>query len=233
MLTGALFLTACASLRQAKTPMPHAVAQPGLSAGLLVLLPGLRDRPGDFLKHAFVQDVPTSWRVVAADAHLGYYRNRTLPARLEADVITPQPVRGPLALAGISLGGMGSVLYFCETRDPTLTTLVLLSPFLGDEDIIEQLSSHESLKHWQADPEVGRQFERKLWRCLIDTPWNTGQAPRLWLAFGTEDDLRPGHELLASLLDDEHVERVAGGHDWPTWRRLWAEIAPRALGSSP
>ena len=210
--------------------MPHVIAQDGDQAGLLVLLPGLRDRPQDFIDRAFADPVPPGWRVVAADAHLGYYRNRSLPTRLDADVIGLQSIQDPLIIAGISLGGMGSVLHYCETRDRRIQSLILLSPFLGDQEIIEHVSSYQRPAQWRADPEIGREFEHRLWRCLIDTPWNSDSAPELWLGFGYDDDLRPGHEIVAGLLDSEHVLAVEGGHDWPTWQRLWTELAPKALG---
>jgi len=43
----------------------------------------------------------------------------------------------------------------------------------------------------------------------------------LYLGFGRSDRFCAAHELLAATLPPESVDVIDGGHDWPTWFRLW------------
>ena len=43
----------------------------------------------------------------------------------------------------------------------------------------------------------------------------------LWLGYGSEDRFAGGHALMAAVLAPHQVTTLAGGHDWPTWLRLW------------
>ena len=41
------------------------------------------------------------------------------------------------------------------------------------------------------------------------------------LGLGRQDRFADRHALLAAVLPAGDVDWVSGGHDWPTWRRLW------------
>ena len=45
--------------------------------------------------------------------------------------------------------------------------------------------------------------------------------PPLHLGLGREDRFAERHRVLAAALEPGEVDTVPGGHDWPTWRRLW------------
>ena len=69
---------------------------------------------------------------------------------------------------------------------------------------------------------------RKLWRSLkpYATQKDPSGKPALFLGYGLEDRLAPGHRLLSASLPADRVFTTAGGHDWPAWKRLWAEMLP-------
>src|SRR5690625_6784033 len=54
--------------------------------------------------------------MLAADAHFGYYRERTFVQRLHEDIILPARQQGyqHIWLLGLSMGGFGAVLYCNE-----------------------------------------------------------------------------------------------------------------------
>ena len=56
---------------------------------LVVLLPGRWDRPGDFVEQGFpdlMEEAGLAIDMVAVDAHLGYYQERTVLERLREDI---------------------------------------------------------------------------------------------------------------------------------------------------
>jgi pimeloyl-ACP methyl ester carboxylesterase len=179
----------------------------------------------------------TAVDLVLVDAHYGYYANRTILDRLREDVIDPATRRGydEIWLVGISLGGLGALLY--ASRNPGhITGLVLLAPFLGPPDVIGEIARAGGLKAW--NPEggaelVGNQdYQRPLWRWLkeqaVSQSGMAASPPVIHLAYGEQDRFAPGHQLLAEVLPAGRVLSVSGGHDWTTWTRLW-----QALLTSP
>ena len=66
--------------------------------------------------------------MVVADAHVGYFRNRSFEDRLRADVMVPARARGyeSIWLAGISLGGLGALLYADEHPEEVAGLLLIV-----------------------------------------------------------------------------------------------------------
>lgn len=225
-------LAGCALLAPEPTvPMPQeTLSETGPSGCRAVLLPGRWDRMSAFRENGFAERAAAAGvdlGLVTADAHIGYYREETVVERLAADVVGPL-LRGsdrPLWMVGTSLGGVGSIVYRA-THPDEVEGIVLIAPFLGqpgeEGGVLEELRAAGSLAAWRpAEPVAGDDFERRIWLHLreilaSDTP--------VILAYGTEDDLAPGHELLARELPPERVFRRPGGHDWPIWRELWSDV---------
>lgn len=113
----ACLLGSCAYLpRAARTPLPVVVAGPAVSREMVVFLPGRRSLPQDYERKGFFKIAAQRWpgaRLVAPDLHMTYYRDRSAVIRLHEDVIAPARKQGVkrIHLVGISLGGMGAVLY--------------------------------------------------------------------------------------------------------------------------
>jgi pimeloyl-ACP methyl ester carboxylesterase len=236
-------LGACAHLLRA--PVPMRTVEQRLGAGradcLVVLLPGRGSSPEDFTHHHFAdlaRQAGADVDFLAADARLGYYYRHTLLDRLQADVIAPARARGyrQIWLAGISLGGTSALLY-TQAHPADVTGILLLAPFLGDPPVVDEIAA-TGLAAWPT-PAVTLEsdFERDLWRFLQPYARRPQPRPPLYLAYGTHDRFARAHALLAAALPADHVFTAPGGHDWPTWTRLWnlllaAPILPRAHPAS-
>ncbi len=204
---------------------------------LLVLLPGAYSAPLDFIAEGFVQllqDSGIKADAVVADAHLGYFANRSVLQRLREDVVGPSRARGyaQVWLIGISLGGFGALAY-AATHDGSPQTRVdgvlALAPYLGETALLNEIEQAGGLAAWAASAtahsakpvEADGGFDaslRELWRWLAAPPPG---APPVFMGFGTQDRLAQGHRLLAAQLPPQRVLEVAGDHDWPPWRQLW------------
>jgi pimeloyl-ACP methyl ester carboxylesterase len=163
---------------------------------LVVFLPGRSDRAEEFVRERFAAEVrarslPVD--LVFADATLGYYVDRSFLTRLHDDVLAPARARGydHVVLAGISLGGLGAVLY-ARAHPDEIDELILLAPYLEDPRI--------SPPGAVADATSGR---------------------TTWLGYGNDDRLRASLDPIAATLPRGRVVTRPGGHGWGTWRAVW------------
>lgn len=224
-----LVLAGCAGLRQTEVPIPAQwyPAEPQTSAEtLLVMLPGARDSAADFARHGIVdlarEQLP-GWDLVAVDAHMGYYRERSFVDRLEQDILGPARAQGyrQIWLTGPSLGGLGSLLVLCHADLQGVAGVIAIAPHLGGRVILGDIERAGGARQWQAG-QIGQDFERELWQCLQQGP----QRP-VWLAWGESDRMERGNRLLAELLPSERVYTAPGGHRWSDWKALWTELFDR------
>jgi pimeloyl-ACP methyl ester carboxylesterase len=212
----------CSHLRPTPVPLRTiALRQGDGSRCLIVLLPGRRDSPEDFARHDFSGIAARAGihaDMVAVDAHLGYYYRKTIVDRLREDVIAPARKRyDRIWLAGISLGGTGSILY-ADQHPGDIDGMVLLAPFLGEKEVIDEVAAAGGLRGWKAPGSLGPDdFQRRMWSWLTRSE---GKIP-LYLGFGTRDGFAHANGLLGDTLPPERVFTVDGGHDWRAWRALW------------
>lgn len=202
---------------------------PGASPGrcLVVLLPGRRDKLGDYAAHGFPKmareaGVSADWLEV--DAHLAYYADETITKRLRDDVIEPARARGAdrIWIVGISMGGLGGLLYARE--HPEIRGVIALAPFLGDTEP-GLVSRAGGLSRYVPGPR--RQvadYERELWGWLKDFAARGAAPPTVYLGWGESDDLAPADRLLGEALPAGRVFTARGKHDWGTWTDLWREV---------
>lgn len=195
---------------------------------LLVMLPGLRDQARDFDAKglvAAVQEANGGVDVVAVDAHLGYYMDRTLIDRLRADVIEPAKARGyrSIWLAGTSLGGLGSLLYSEEHPDQ-IDRVFLLAPYLGDPSTADKVAGEGGLSHWRAAASRMQVHERRAWGWLQRLSRQYAGDPELYLGYGRLDRYAKAHDLVAEAMEPARVVEGAGGHNWSTWAELWRSL---------
>jgi pimeloyl-ACP methyl ester carboxylesterase len=205
LLLAALLSSGCPQLRPATVPLRTIEIEPGApgTRSLIVLLPGRRDSPEDFERFGWgelARKAGVEARIVAADAHMGYYRKRTILERLREDVIAPAQAQGvdKIWLAGISLGGTGSILYSIEHPED-VRGITLFAPYLGEEE-----------------PRSSPDFQQRMWDWF-----KAGPTTPIYLGWGTEDDFAPMNGLLGKTLPPERVFTTPGGHDWRTWTKLW------------
>jgi putative esterase len=199
---------------------------------LLVCLPGIDDEAEDFEDWGFV-DLARAHRwavdVLLVDAHFGYYADRTILDQLHQDVFFPARVSGyrSIWLAGISLGGFGSLLY-ASRYEQDLTGVVAMAPFLGTQTIVREIALAGGLAQWTSTMTTSDEIH-SVWRWLQTRVNKAHPTPDIFLAFGEEDLFADAHRLLASAIPDSHVLTVPGGHRWPVWRQLWAEFLRRHM----
>lgn len=231
-LLAAACLSGCATLRSADGPLatlPVAVSSPEADC-LVVLLPGRFDRPEAFVRNGFAEAAKRSGAkldLLAVDAHLGYYRNGTVVERLYREVVAPARQRyRQVWLAGISLGGAGAVMFAAE-HPQEVDGLLLMAPYLGEEDLVAEIEGAGGLSAWQApeSPEA-TDFARRLWGWLKPYAEQKGPVP-LFLGYGRDDDFARANHLLASELPGDRALVVPGGHDWRAWEAVWKGFVGR------
>jgi pimeloyl-ACP methyl ester carboxylesterase len=210
------------------------VAAGGDDRCLVVFLPGRGDSPEDFVSNDFataLRQAGSSCEVVAVDAHLGYYMEGVIDTRLRDDVIAPALARGveEIWLVGISLGGLGSLLYAGDHPDE-VAGIVLLAPFLGWDEVVDEVADAGGLRAWTPKDPPSRLDLRRVWLWLKGYDVETrpagasGHRPPLYLAYGMGDRFAAKNAMVAEVLPEDHVFKLPGGHTWRTWRRLWSAV---------
>jgi pimeloyl-ACP methyl ester carboxylesterase len=204
------------------------VPGPGTDRILLIMLPGANDKPEAFVRHGFVQAVrqrEPAVDTVAADAHLDYYLERTVIQRIDEDVVAPARARGykRIWLVGVSVGGMGSLLY-ARAHPGVIEGVILLAPYLGSTGAIAELARSGGFASWQPASAAAVDDESALLVWLKAYQPGSVDRPRIFLGYGRSDRFALAGELLAARLPAQQVSVSDGGHDWQTWTRLWSRI---------
>ncbi len=210
-------------------PVPTIPLEGGGAAGndtLVVLLPGRGDRASTFMETGFADASNGSgYDLVAVDAHVGYYADRTLPLRLHEDVVLParEDGYGEIWILGISLGGLGGILYANE-YPAGADGYILLAPFLGNACVVDEIAAAGGLRSWSGASRCNDGYEADVWAWLKRNV-ETGEAPVV-LGYGTEDRFASTfYDPLVEALAPARIHTRAGGHDWTTWTRLWGDIS--------
>lgn len=235
-LVVAFTTSACAVLRVARTPM-RVVEHQALEEGperVLILLPGFGDRPKAFDRHGFIDAlhaVDPTWQVIAVDAHFGYYRKNTVIDRLHADVLAPLDAADEVWVLGISMGGSGA-LGLAEEHGDLLDGVILLAPYTGGSDIVDEVRAAGGLESWEqhevADEKPRPAYFRDLW-AWMDGYTTEAERPPLYLGVGTADRFKRGADLIGDVLPDGHYRMLPGGHDWTVWTPLFEDFAADVL----
>lgn len=223
-------LPSCGLLpRATPTPVPTLANGSASGAELVVFLPGRWSRVEEFEREGFFEIARKRWpdaRLVAADLHLGYYKNQSMARRLHEDVILPARRSGVkrVRLVGVSMGGLGALVYDAEYAGQA-DELILLSPFVGEEDALREIEASGDLMKWRPEPPAKSDFSRKLWLKLRENRLVEGGATKVLLGCGNEDKLAASNRLFArEFLGSNEQEWIPGGHDWPTWRLLFESL---------
>jgi pimeloyl-ACP methyl ester carboxylesterase len=226
-----LALSACALFHPTKIPMQvHEYrAKTDAQAGtLLVMLPGRRGTAGQFVDEGFVDMVRKAGYaldIVAAEAHIGYYYNKTVIERLREDVILPAKTRGykRIWILGISMGGLGAIWYD-RTHPGDVNGLILLAPYLGDKQIVDEIEAAGGVRGWHQDAQDRELFQKEIWGLTKGYQDRQTTAGRLFLGYGLQDDFARSNSLLAREIPADQVATVPGAHNWSTWRLLLTRL---------
>jgi pimeloyl-ACP methyl ester carboxylesterase len=226
--------SACMNMRNATVPMAGLTDQHQGESGarnLAVFLPGVFDTPQDFVSNHFVHELrrrQMPFDVVAADAHLDYFQTGTVVQRLEQDIIEPAMQRNPqqIWLIGISLGGLGAMLY--ASHDPRITGVVALAPYLGTKQALAEVKDAGGWAQWNPESSTAMlEWELGLHRWIKSYLTAPQKMPSLFLGYGEQDRFAAEQRQLAEQLPADHVLSIPGGHDWPTWQSLWRQLVER------
>ncbi|MDQ2068683.1 serine aminopeptidase domain-containing protein [Natronospira bacteriovora] len=217
--------SACMIAPPTDNPMPVEYAQTEKSADtLVVFLPGRFSREDEFGANGFFDLArEAGLDSVAADAHFGYYREQSITDRLHEDVIQPAIEQGyeHIWIAGISMGGMGAVLYVDDYPDQ-VRGVILFAPYTGGRAMVRAVDEAGGLSQWTGETEAGEVHERRTWRRL-QAMSRKDPAPVI-LAYGLSDRFMKPNTLLARSLPEDQVFTIEGGHNWAAWRPLWEMI---------
>lgn len=210
---------------------------PGAGHTLLVMLPGVGIEPREFAEQGMIETARLAapgLDIIAARPDLALYLEDTVAEALEAEVLAPARARGiaRIWLLGISLGGMGALLC-AQARPGAVEGLFLLAPFLGTRGTVAELRRAGGLMNWSPGGSTATPAEQRLLLWLQDFLRAEGEMPALYLGYAAQDRFAPAHKLLAARLPPGRVAMAPGGHDWPSWRALWRQLAPRAAWTLP
>lgn len=203
---------------------------------LVVFVPGFLDGPDTYREHGFPRDLLGSGAPcdsVAVDLHMRYYAEPGVGDVLWQDVVAPAVARGyeEIWLVGISMGGLGATLT-ARAHPEAIDGVILLSPFLGDRELVHRIDEAGGLAEWTPGDLPARMTEGNysifLWawlRGLVDDP---ASMPPMFLGWADGEQLAPAARVLGAALPEGHTLTTDGGHDWTTWRPIFRALLSRA-----
>ncbi len=213
---------------------------PAADAGrlLLVMLPGVGIAAGAFAEQGMVSavhELGLAVDIVAARPELDLYLDGGVAAALHRAVIEPalRQGYGRIWLLGISLGGMGALLY-ASRYARHVEGLVLLAPFLGTQGTVAEIAAAGGIAAWTAEGSQATASEREILVWLQHYLAEPPARPALYVGYGRADRFARGHRLLTEALPPSCTVTADGGHDWETWLDLWRRVldaAPFAVGN--
>ena len=136
---------------------------------LVLLLPGRLSPPEEFVEFGIVDLVrkerPLA-RIVAPDLHLGYYMRGLADSCLHEEIIGPAKKQGlRVTIIGVSMGGLGALTY--SLRFPgEVDEMLLLSPFVGDKELLAEIERAGGLEKWESPvgtPRSKAEALQKMW----------------------------------------------------------------------
>jgi enterochelin esterase-like enzyme len=208
-----------------------APARTGAIAPLrVVMLPAAFSGPDDFVRAGFagaVRERSLDVDLVFAAVELAEVTGRTVVPRIRQQLIQPALAEGcAVWLGGISLGGY-LALCCAERHAGELTGLCVFAPYLGSHIVTGEIARAGGIAVWAPEELSDDDDERRLWKFIKTL--RSGALP-VHLGIGSDDRFAPRHRLMAAALSAQDVDVVSGGHDWPTWQRLWERFLDTRLG---
>lgn len=208
----------------------HYPAPAGSADILLVMLPGAGIEAADFAANGMITAVhehAPSVDITVAHPDMGLYLEDGVTDILHDAVIQPALAGGVtrIWLLGISLGGMGALLY-ASAHQQNIEGLILLAPFLGTRGTTAEILRAGGLTAWRAENSSATAAEQRLLAWLQTHLATPAAHPIIYLGYALQDRFAPAHKLLAQQLPPARVVTTPGGHDWPSWRALGQNLAP-------
>lgn len=238
--------TACTPARPALIPMDllsdHA-SSTARAPVLLAMLPGAYSQPADFRAHGFVAAVRSrglAADIVMADAHVGYFGDRSVIRRIREDIVLPGRRAGyeQIWLVGISLGGL-SALGYAARHGEEIDGVVVIAPYPGSREVLREIAAAGGPAQWQAQAGGAQDdIEREVWSWLAAGTAAPDRMPVIFMGYGRDDRFAAGHRLIADTLPADRSVAFPGGHDWGPWLAVWSawldrELLPRCCPTQP
>ena len=111
-----------------------------------------------------------------------------------------------------------------------LEGLCLLAPYLGSHRITGEIERAGGVTRWRDGRRASRaeetDEEHRVWE-FIGTLADGALAVHVGL--GEEDRFADRHRLLVAALAPGSIDTSPGGHDWPTWLKLWERFLDARL----
>ncbi|OYV62663.1 MAG: hypothetical protein B7Z71_00275 [Acidocella sp. 21-58-7] len=220
----------------------HYPAPTGPADILLVMLPGAGIAAAEFAANGMVAAVHErglAVDIIVAQPDLDLYLEDGVTAALHRAVVAPALARGCrcIWLLGISLGGMGALLYASANQAP-VAGICLLAPFLGTKGTAAELVRGGGLAAWSPVNSAATDLERRMLIWLQEQLTgrqgagheSAGQegGPAIYLGYAAQDRFVSAHKMLGAALPPARVAMVQGGHDWASWTALWHSLLARA-----
>lgn len=200
---------------------------------LLIMLPGAGMRANEFAAHEMIsalQYQAAAVDIVVLELDLGLYleKNRVADV-LHEQAILPALTQGyqRIWLLGISLGGMGALLY-ASVYSTYIEGLFLLAPFMGTRRTMAALTNAGGFDFALRDVTMTTAEQSVLEWIASYLAKETGANLKLYLGYARQDRFSSGQKLLAGCLPADDVSVQNGDHDWPTWKTLWHDLLSRS-----
>ena len=230
-----LLMAGCVAGGNVREPIPTTFFPAAQSPRrLVVVLPGRGDDLASLQRTGIARIIQTAWPdadVVLTGLTMPFYRQGDAVTRLHDEVIAPASTSGnrKVWLIGVSLGGMGAVLY--EHDYPgQVDGLVLLSPYLGDSSIHDEIREAGGLNTWNPGPTQPLRpdtFQHEIWGTLKSISEVPNRRNAIWLAYGASEPFRTSIELMSPILPAEHVVVLPGRHNWTLWTTATGRLTER------
>jgi pimeloyl-ACP methyl ester carboxylesterase len=219
----ALLLAGCAGASSGSSALERVELpfRPGRKVDRLLIL--IHEDPRSFETNGFLDELAE--RALQLDAVSVHSDQADFGRRLHDDLVFPKRQEGyrKIYVVGVSRGGAGAIS-FARRYAGEPDGLILIAPFLGADALVDEINAEGGLDRWRPKPPLD-DVER-CWQWLQG--YGLG-APRplLELMWGDADPASVQLTTVEEVLPPERVHRVSGGHDWKTWRKLWADLLDR------
>lgn len=239
----ALLLAACSAGGDITRPIPTRwVPAPQPPHRLVVMLPGRGDDLDALVRRGIAQTIHRQWPdadVILTGLTLPFYRQGRAAERLHEEVLTPARKQRyeEVWLAGISLGGLGALMYD-RAYPGEIDGMLLISPYLGDTSLYREIQDAGGLERWRPGPVQAftpETYQRELWRYIQG--WSRARAESVWVAYGDKERFRARISLLGAQLPPGHTFELPGHHNWTLWQpaatTLLKHARPETAGRRP
>ncbi len=197
---------------------------------LIVFLPGIIDTAETFKDEqifTLARKAGITADMVAAGIYIKHLLKEKMIERLEADIFSHLKNKGyeNIWLVGMSLGALNSLLFYQQHMNK-ICGVVMLSPYIADEELAHELRQAGSLRQWEPKSANNKKILKRklvsLWKWLQQQQLKN-DLNNIYLGYGNRDKFILSISLLRKILNTNNIIEVEGIHDWVTARKVWRQ----------